>query len=241
MPEPIGNMGWPGGAKAAISLTYDGGLPDHLLLAEPLLRTLGLHATFYLSATFFLENPRAWASMADQGHEIGNHSLFGVTGPRGELPNWTLEMVGTDLQMTETLLHDNLPGPAERSFAYPGDLPITAEGSYESVVDRHFKWARTRQDGLNHAVFCNLRSLLAVSSFGQSGAGLVERAEEAMDLGAWCVFVFEGLGVGATSCGEGDHEVLLRHLASQGDDLYIAPVRDVAGYVSSVRDRMTVR
>src|SRR4051812_40920195 len=123
--EPIGSVGWPGGASAAVSLSYDGGLPDHLMLAEPLLRSLDLRASFYLSATFFLENPQAWSSLAAKGHEIGNHSLFGVTGPRGELPNWTLEMVDTDLMMTESLLRDYVPGPPFRSFAYPGDHPMT--------------------------------------------------------------------------------------------------------------------
>jgi hypothetical protein len=241
MSEPIGSMGWPGGAKAAVSLTYDGGLPDHLMLVEPLLRTLGLEATFYLSATFFLENPKAWASIADQGHEIGNHSLFGVTGPRGELPNWTLEMVDTDLQMTEALLRDYVPGPPDRSFAYPGDNPITSEGSYEDVVDQHFRWARTRQEGLNHAVFCNPHSLRSVLSFKVSGAGLVQKSEEALDLGAWAIFVFEGLGSGRDSCGERDHELLLRHLRARGEDLYIAPVRDVAEYIVNARHRLVVR
>jgi hypothetical protein len=241
MSEPIGSMGWPDGAKAAVSLTYDGGLPDHLLLVEPLLRVLDMHATFYLSATFFLENPRAWAALATRGHEIGNHSLFGVTGPRGELTNWTLEMVDTDLHMTETLLRDYLPGPAERSFAYPGDNPITAEGPYDSVVEQHFRWARTRQEGLNHAVFCNPRSLRAIPSFTMSGAGMVQKSEEALDLGAWIIFVFEGLGSGARSCSDRDHELLLRHLAARRPDLYIAPVRDVAEYVVNARERMTVR
>lgn len=241
MSEPIGSVGWPDGAKAAISLTYDGGLPDHLMLAEPLLRVLGLRATFYLSATFFLENPRAWAALATQGHEIGNHSLFGVTGSRGELPNWTLEMVETDLQMTESLLRDYLPGPAERSFAYPGDVPITSEGPYDGVVDQLFHWARTRQVGLNHAIFCNPHALRSLPSFDLSGAGMVQKAEEALDLGAWAIFVFEGIGAGKDSCGERDHEVLLRHLAARGDELYIAPVRDVAEYVISARERMTVR
>src|ERR1044072_3460119 len=131
MSEPIGEGGWPGGAKAAISLTYDGGLPDHLLIAQPLLLNVGFNATFYLSATAFLENPRVWSSLATRGHEIGNHSLFGVTGLRGELPNWTLEMVDDDLQMTEALLREHIPGPTERSFAYPADQPFTSEGSYE--------------------------------------------------------------------------------------------------------------
>lgn len=241
MSEPIGSVGWPGGARAAISLTYDGGLPDHLFLAEPILRTLDVRATFYLSATFFLENPRAWAAMADRGHEIGNHSLFGVTGPDGELMNWTLEMVDTDLQMTEALLCSNLPGPLERSFAYPGAHPVCAEGSYESVVEQHFKWARTRQEGLNHSIFCNPRALRVISSFDVSAAGMVQRSEEALDLGAWAIFMFEGIGAGKSSCGERDHELLLRHLTARGDELHIAPVRDVAQYVMEARGKMTVR
>src|SRR5262249_18348919 len=143
MSEPIGSVAWPKGSKAAISICYDGGLPEQLLLAEPLLRTLGLNASFFLSATFFLENPKAWAAMASHGHEIGNHSLFGVTGPDGELPNWTLEMVRTDLKWTESLLRERLPGPRERTFAYPGVNPICAEGNYERVVQELFDCART--------------------------------------------------------------------------------------------------
>jgi len=241
MAEPIGSVGWPGDARAAISLTYDGGMPDHLVLVEPLLRTLGMNATFYVNATFFLDNPQAWISMANRGHEIGNHSLFGVTGPRGELPNWTLEMVDDDLQMTEALLQDYLPGPKERSFAYPGDNPITAEGSYEPIVEQQFQWARTRQEGMNHAYFCNPRALRVIRSFDLSGAGLAQKAEEALDLGAWAIFVFEGIGTGRDSCGERDHEVLLKHLGTKSADLYVAPVREVAQYVAGARDRMTVR
>ena len=66
-------------ARLSISLaTYDGGLPDHLLLVEPLLRTLGLPVTFYLSATFFLENPRAWAAPPPP---LSNHSLRASSDP----------------------------------------------------------------------------------------------------------------------------------------------------------------
>lgn len=241
MSQPIGSVGWPDRAKAAVSLSYDGGLPDHLLLVEPMLRTLDLRATFYVNATFFLENPRAWAAMAERGHEIGNHSLFGVTGPRGELLNWTLEMVDTDLQMTEALLRENLPPPRDRSFAYPGDNPITSEGSYVPVVEQHFQWARTSQVGLNHAVFCNSQALQSIPSFGISGAGMIQKVEEAIDLGAWAIFSFEGIGSGENSCGERDHEILLRHLVQGRADLYVAPVREVAEYVAALRDRMTVR
>jgi sialate O-acetylesterase len=200
-----------------------------------------MRATFYLSATFFLENPQAWATIATNGHEIGNHSLFGVTGARGELPNWTLEMVDTDLQMTEALLRDYVPGRPDRSFAYPGDQPITAEGSYETVVEQHFHWARTRQEGLNHAIFCNVKALRVIQAAGLSGAGMVQKAEEALDLGAWVIFVFDRMSRGADHCEERDHELLLRHLSARTQEVHIAPVRDVAEYVVSTRERMTVR
>lgn len=240
MSVPIGSVGWPGGAKAAISLTYDGGLSDHLLLVEPLLRVLGLKATFYVSATLFLEHSAAWCAMAQQGHEIGNHSLYGVTGPHGELPNWTLEMVDSDLQMTESLLRDYVPGPSERSFAYPGELPFTAEGSYEPVVQEHFCWARTSQEGFNHSLFCNPQALRSTPAKG-AAAQMVQKAEEAIDLGAWAIFVFEGLRSRDETRGERDHELLLRHLALLGSDVHVAPVREIARFIASVRAQMTVR
>lgn len=240
MSEPIGDVGWPGGAKAAISLTYDGGLPDHLLIAKPLLEALDISATFYLSATAFVENPRSWIGMAQRGHEIGNHSLYGVTGMRGELPNWTLEMVDDDLQMTEALLREHLPGPPERSFAYPGDLPLTAEGSYEGIVESHFHWARSLHDGLNHAIFCNPHSLLSVTAADLQGPQLIRRAEEALELGAWVIFVFGGFNSRTDASDADEHEMLLRHLTKRRQHFHIAPVREVAIFVTEARERMIV-
>lgn len=226
-------MAWPEGARAAVSLSYDGGAPKHLQVVDPRLRDLGFRATFYVNATSLLADLGDYASLARRGNEIGNHSLYRVTGDEGELPNWTLQMVEDDLAMTEALFTNHLPGPRERSFAYPGVRPLTAEGSYEGVVDRMFPWARTKQQGLNHGVFCRLGSLRSIDTLGHSGAILARHLEEAMDLGAWVIFAFWGVD-------EWPHEFLVRRLAALRDDLYIAPVRDVGQTVAAVRGRITV-
>lgn len=226
---------WPDGAQAAVSLSYDGGLPEQLHLAHPLLRILRLPATFYLSATFFLENSKAWSAVSALGYEIGNHSLFGVTGPRGELPNWTLEMVESDLHDTETLLRDYLPSSTDRSFAYPGDLPTCFEGSYQPAVESQFRFARTSFEGVNHPVFCNPQALLSVRCDGMSGAGMVEKAEEAAELGAWIIFAVEDIGSKRGSFGEVDHEILLRHLAGNPNRFFVGSVYEIGNHIVACR------
>lgn len=226
-------MAWPGGARAAVSLTYDGGSPIHRDVVEPLLREHGLRATFYVDAKSLLDHLGHYASLDRWGAEIGNHSLFRATGPEGDLPNWTLQMVEDDLDMTESLFANYLPGPASRSFAYPGLHPISAEGSFEPVVERRFSWAKTRQEGFNHGVFCRLNALRSIDAGKCSGAVLAHRLEEVLDMGAWAIFSFQGRQ-------EWPHEFLVRRLLALGDELYIAPVREVGQTVAAARGRITL-
>jgi sialate O-acetylesterase len=62
----------------AVVLTYDDALNVHLDNAAPLLDSLGLKATFYLSGYSGTLNKRTdeWRKLASNGHELGNHTLF---------------------------------------------------------------------------------------------------------------------------------------------------------------------
>src|SRR6187549_2205138 len=66
------------GKKCAVVLTYDDALNVHLDNVVPLLDSLGLKATFYLSAYFpgCKERIAEWRKVAAHGHELGNHTLF---------------------------------------------------------------------------------------------------------------------------------------------------------------------
>src|SRR5262245_64846761 len=66
------------GKTCAVSLTYDDALNVHLDNAIPILDSLGLRGTFYLSGYFpaFRERVADWKAAAAKGHELGNHTLF---------------------------------------------------------------------------------------------------------------------------------------------------------------------
>ena len=66
------------GRQAAVVITYDDGYAQQLDNALPLLDSLGLKATFYLSAYFPAVKDRLpeWKQAALRGHELGNHTLY---------------------------------------------------------------------------------------------------------------------------------------------------------------------
>src|SRR5687768_1039770 len=71
------NQPWRG-KKCAVVLTYDDAINQHLDNAAPLLDSLGLKASFYVTA--FSQSVRTrlddWKKLAVAGHELGNHTLF---------------------------------------------------------------------------------------------------------------------------------------------------------------------
>src|SRR5690242_322834 len=64
--------------RCAVVLTYDDALNVDLDNAIPVLDSLGLKATFYLSGYSGTLNTRLndWRAIAANGHELGNHTLF---------------------------------------------------------------------------------------------------------------------------------------------------------------------
>src|SRR3954451_2184302 len=71
------NTTWQG-KRCAVVLTYDDALDVDLDNAIPVLDSLGLKATFYLSGYSGALNKRVdeWRAAAKKGHELANHTLF---------------------------------------------------------------------------------------------------------------------------------------------------------------------
>src|SRR5512139_4023686 len=68
---------WPVDQKCAVSLTYDDGLPVHYEYVGPALLEAGLRGTFNaLIRSDPLQHPEAWRQLAQDGHELANHTLF---------------------------------------------------------------------------------------------------------------------------------------------------------------------
>jgi peptidoglycan/xylan/chitin deacetylase (PgdA/CDA1 family) len=106
---------WPGGARAAVSLTYDDGLNSQLEHAIPDLEARGLRGTFYLTKDNVAPRIDDWVNVAHHGHEIGNHSVSHLCEVAGSTPKGYYD---SEVAPMETWLGEHF-GQGARSYAYP--------------------------------------------------------------------------------------------------------------------------
>src|SRR5947208_3647479 len=123
------------GKRCAVVLTYDDAINQHLDNAVPLLDSLGLKATFYITAfsTSMQTRMNEWKSLPTQGHELGNHTLYhpciGGKGrewvkPDYDLAKYSVQRMIDETRMTNVFLQA-LDGKTKRTFAFTcGDMKI---------------------------------------------------------------------------------------------------------------------
>lgn len=202
---------WPGGARAAVVLSYDDGIDAQLDRAAPDLDAAGLRGTFFVSghSPSLAKRLPEWRALAARGHELGNHSIFHpcIRQPAGGAPRewvrpeYALESYSVERMRDEAAAMNAtlaaLDGESVRTFAYPC-VDTTAGGmSYVDALRPHFLAARGGQ-GRIAADVASLDPMLVPSLMVQnaSGAELVAFAEQALAAGGLAVFMFHGVGGG---------------------------------------------
>lgn len=216
---------WPEGAVSALSLAFDGGLPEHIELVLPILAEHEVKATFYVTVPALLENPIVWKKLAEAGHEIGSHSLWGAT-VTGELPAWTLEMLKEDLRMTEKGIAEICEVPVS-SFALPGLATECSEGDYRPVLSKLYTTIRTPEPRANLGPESDLLSLGSMAWKNLQGPVESFLPEE----GQWNIAVFDGFFGPEYMAAEDDLRFLLAHLGRR-KEIWTAPVGWVGEYIS---------
>lgn len=219
---------WPEGKRAAVTLCYDGGLASQLNL-QPLLDELDIHATFFLSPSLLLENPQGWQGMATCGHEIGSHSLYGVT-EHGALFVWNRQMVGDDVDFSNDLFRE-LFGKAPRSFALPGWSTHCAEGDYLLTVQDRFAYVRSDRRESNDPRRFDPK-FLGSFPLDMPAVDLAGALTVGIKQGHWIILRVDRI--------PDDHEALITTLAIQ-EDLWIAPMSQVGDWLSPLNRNATVR
>lgn len=237
---------WPGGAKAAVCLTYDDGLDCHLDVAAPALERHGFRGTFYVTGQSgsLYQRTEEWRQLAGRGHELGNHTLFHPcygdrydwVRPEYDLNSYTFPQLLNELQVANSLLKA-VDGREERSFAYTctnttiGGIPFT-----DSI---HGLFPAARGGGPLPDRMGQV-DLYDVPSWGvedPSGAELVAFVEEAMERGTIAVVMFHSVGGGYLNTSESAHETLLEYLDAHREQLWTAPFLEVMQYVRSEREK----
>ena len=235
-----GDKPW-NGHRAAVVLTYDDAIDQHLDNAVPVLDSLGLKASFYI--TGFSSSVRSrmdeWRALAKEGHELGNHALWhpcnGGAGrewvkPDYDLTHYSVQRMVNELRMNNVFLQA-LDGKTARTFAFTcGDMTI---GDTAFIDSMHTDFIAAR------AVRAQLHSIDSVSLYnidcyyvnGQSAAQLEAWVQQARQKKALLVLLFHGVGGGNALNVTGPVHREFLHYLKQQPDCWVAPLIEVAGFV----------
>jgi len=233
----------------AVSLTYDDALNVHLDNVVPILDSLGFRATFYLSGFFpaFRERSAEWESVANKGNELGNHTLFHPcegtmpgrewVKPDYDLNNYTMQRLLDEITMANILLKA-IDGRMKRTFAYPcGDTRI-GDSEYVTRIMDGFAGARGVEGKMQRIDEIDPYRIGSYMISGQSGDELIGLVKKAMKENALVVFLFHGVGgEHSLDVSLDAHGQLLYFLKQHEEEIWVAPLVDIAEHVKGYRQR----
>jgi peptidoglycan/xylan/chitin deacetylase (PgdA/CDA1 family) len=233
---------WPGGAKAAVSLTYDDALNSQLDNAVPELKRLGMKATFFLTEANAHWRLADWEALARDGHEVANHT---VTHPCALSGYSAGRFEHSEIDKMEGYLDTNFGADRERTFAYPCGYLGVGQGHrqarfarYRRILERDgVVAARTTAGGPNRPAQA-LADPLHLHGFEptfeiDTVAPAVRYLNDTVAKGGWAILVFHD--VLPKWHAEGDasvatHKRILERVAAL--NVWCAPMGQVFDYVS---------
>ncbi len=231
------------GKKCAVVLTYDDALNVHLDNVITSLDTFDIKGTFYLQgeAPVIRERMDEWRSAAENGHELGNHSLTHPCNGQGEGRSWVSEekdlsrysvyRAVNEIRITNTLLQA-IDGNTERTFAYPcGDSFIDTINYYTQVQDE-FVGARGVKSGMQKIKEIDLNDINCYAINGNTAEYMINLVKEALKSKTLLVFLFHGVG-GEHSINVSleAHQQLIHYIAQHQNEIWNAPLVEVARYI----------
>lgn len=235
------NQPW-NGKKCAVVLTYDDAINQHLDNAVPLLDSLGLKATFYITAFSNSMQTRMneWKKLAANGHELGNHTLYhpciGGAGrewvkPEYDLSKYTVQRMLDETRMTSLFLQ-SLDGKTKRTFAFTcGDMKI-GDSSFMNAMKDDFVAARAVRSQMHKISEVDLYNVDCYMVNGETGAQMIEWAKKAMQTNSLLVILFHGVGGGnSLDVSLPAHREFLQFLKQNEKDIMIAPMITVAEHI----------
>ncbi|RLE88434.1 MAG: hypothetical protein DRJ49_05025 [Thermoprotei archaeon] len=249
-------MKWFKGYRCALSLTFDDGLRSQLNVAVPLLDRYEFNATFYIcpSGDDWKNRFRSWSDVASIGHEIGNHTLSHPCpcnpseNPRGHcLENMTLQEIERDILVAQARIEEIAPRKSY-TFAYPCYETEVGRGierrSYVPIVAKYFIAARAGCElsvCANSPKTCDLYKLLSWRVERTKGDTLIGLTIRALIERRWIIFTFHGIDEGHLPVSKYDLEMFLEFLSTYDDEIWIAPVCEIAEHIIKIRREIGIK
>lgn len=231
--------------KCTVVLTYDDGLDVHLDNVIPALDKHGFKGTFYIpgNSPSLAKRLEEWRSLARNGHELGNHTLFHPCFGKSMKREWvnenydldiySIERFADEILLANTLLK-SLDGKTKRTFAYTcGDKEIKGEHIWDKIGNE-FSAARGVNRELLKLDNINIKEIGSFMVMNHPADEMIEWVKEAMKHNSLIVFLFHGVGGGHDiNVSLQDHNKLLQFLKENEKVIWVAPLIEVADYISS--------
>jgi len=232
------------GKKCAVVITYDDALDQHLDNAAPLLDSLGLKASFYVTAfsNSVQKRMNEWKNLDKKGHELGNHTLFhpcvGGKGrewvkPEYDMRSYTVQQMIDETRMTNLFLHA-LDGKTKRTFAYTcGDMKIGDSG-FIHAMKNDFVAARAVRNQMHKINEIDLYNVDCYMVNNHSAEEMIGWVKKAVATNSLLVILFHGVGGGnGLDVSLSAHRQFLSYLKQNEKDILIAPMVEVAAHIKS--------
>jgi peptidoglycan-N-acetylglucosamine deacetylase len=228
--------------KCAVVLTYDDGITQHLDNAFPVLDSLQLKATFYLTAYSTKDRINDWKKVALKGYELGNHTLFhpcvGGKGrewvkPEYDMNNYTVQRMVDETRMTNIFL-EALDGKKKRTFAFTcGDMKVN-DTSFIDLLKNDFVAARAVRNQLHTIDQIDVYNVDCYLVNGENALQMEQWVQQAMDTHSLLVILFHGVGGGnALNVSLDAHRDFLTYLKQNEKTIWVAPMIEVAEYIKA--------
>jgi peptidoglycan/xylan/chitin deacetylase (PgdA/CDA1 family) len=241
------NQAWRG-KKCAVVITYDDAINEHLDNAVPVLDSLGLKATFYITAfsTSMQTRLNDWKNIATKGYELGNHTLYhpciGGTGrewvsKQNDLRNYSVKRMENEVGMTNLFLQ-SLDGKTKRTFAFTcGDMKIE-DSLFMNGMKNDFVAARAVRNEMHKINEIDLYNTDCYVVNNHSFEQMKEWVDKAIQSNSLLVILFHGVGGGnSLNVSVDDHRKILTYIKQQEKDVMVAPMLEVAEHIKDWQTR----
>lgn len=236
---------WPGGARAAVVLTYDDAMASQLETAIPALDARGLKGVFYLSNVRQADLPR-WRAAAADGHELGNHTLFHpcaaatfAADPRFTTEAYTVGEMLREIEQANVLL-TAIDGRDRRGFATPCGQSAAAGVDYLEALRAanlvtYVRGVSVEAGDLSAEVSALDRMRIPAKAFDAdvTGAELIAWVEHAVDGGGLTVLLFHGVGGEHLPVSAEAHAELLDWLAAHRDQVWTTTLQEALDHAGA--------
>jgi len=236
---------WQHDRAAAISLTFDDGLPSQLDHAGPILRKHHLTGTFFVitGGDAWRNRPEDWRKLAAEGNEIASHTVNHPCLLKEIKPNslpYTPEMMRAELRDSAQAIISRLGITRGLTFNYPCGEMTFGPPEEQSRNQAHYLddvaefYFAARADSAGSPVDPEEMNPLTVNTLGggtgEDFPGLLAKMRPALDHQLWGVLVFHGVGGDYLSISAEPFDQLASYL-EQHREIWCAPFGDVFRYI----------